>query len=79
MSPINDKLAPGQKRKYIPSGPMFKSNNTGGQSPESSDIGRVGQIRATSQLYMPLVHLSSTVLKKEGRTVSCITSKGIYF
>lgn len=29
ISPINDKLASRQKRKYIPSWAMFNSNNTG--------------------------------------------------
>lgn len=29
ISPINNKLASGQKRKHIPSWAMFNSNNTG--------------------------------------------------
>lgn len=63
VSPINDKLASEQKRKVY----------SGGQCSIPTTQDRKDPINLSNKLslivYMPLVHLSSTVLQKIGRTV----------
>lgn len=70
MSPINVKLALGQKRKNNPSWRRSNSNNTGKQppKPQSPRKRRIQQTQATAELHMPLVpFLSITVIQKMGR------------